>query len=73
MYCLPLDDACQMDRLQYKLVTQAAEEDSIEQRTFSLGTFNGRKYTYTWFGKTPVIIIDEIGKPLSEMPDILGE
>ena len=71
MYCLPLDDICQWDRLQYRLLAEAAEDYSIDSRTFSLGTFGGRTFTYTWFGKQPVILIDVVGQPLSDTPDML--
>jgi hypothetical protein len=72
MYCLPLDDACQLEKFQHTVLRKAAEDFAIDSRTFSLGTFNGRVYTYTWLGKTPVIFIDDAGKPLSDSANMLG-
>jgi hypothetical protein len=72
MHCLPLDDLCQWNKFQYEVVAEAAEEYSLDNRTFTLGTFNGRRYVYTWLDKQPVILIDNAGQ-LSEAPDVLGE
>ncbi len=71
MYCLPIDDLCSIDKAHQKLVIEAAEDQFVNERTFVLGTFNSRVYTYTWFGKQPVILIDRVGAPQSEMPNIL--
>lgn len=72
MICLPLEDLCRLHQAHVKIVVDAVEDYAIDNRTFTLGIFNGRKYTYTWFGKTPVILIDNATQ-LSETPDILGE
>lgn len=71
MYCLPLDDACQWERFQQKLIVEPAENYLIDARSFELGTFNGRIYTYTWLGKQPVIFIDDVGS--TARPTILGD
>lgn len=54
------------------MIEEKARDYFIYEQTFTLGTFNGRRYIYTWFGKQPVIIIDNAGQ-LSKTPDILGE
>lgn len=73
MYCLPLDDVCQWDRVQHKLIVESAENYLIDARSFELGTFNGRVYTYVWDRKKPVIYIDDVGAPTSARPDVLGD
>ena len=72
MYCLPVDDLCHLDHGFQAETRQAEREFFIYEQTFTLGTFNGRRYVYTWFDKTHVILIDNAGQ-LSETPDILGD
>lgn len=71
MDCLPLDAECEWAQFQHEVIAEAAEKYFLEKRRFSLGTFNGREFIYTWFGKTPVIIIYAINEPPSETPDVL--
>ncbi len=73
MYCLPLDDGCQWDRFQHKLIAEPAEHYLVNQLSFEIGTFNGRIYTYVWDRKKPVIFIDDVGAPSSARPDVLGD
>lgn len=73
MYCLPLDDSCQLARLEQKLIVAPAEDFLVDARTFDLGTFNGRTYTYTWIGSKPAIFINKVGALPSAIPDILGD
>lgn len=63
MYCLPLDDVCQWENFQQKVVVEAAEANLINQQTFSLGTFNGRSFIFlTTPGTKPMIVIIEDDK-----------
>jgi hypothetical protein len=59
MYCLPLDDACQWEKLQYELVARPAENQKINALSFELGTFNGRIFTYVWNSERPIIFIED--------------
>lgn len=70
MYCLPLDDVCQWERFQHKLVAEPAENYLIDSRSFELGRINGCIYTYVWDAKHPVIFVDDVNDP-SDRPKIL--
>jgi hypothetical protein len=79
MYCLPLDDACQMGRFQHDVVVEAVETAFKNERFFLLGAFNGRRYYYALFdtgsGIKPVIMITEDDKSDSynaAYADVLG-
>jgi hypothetical protein len=71
MYCLPVDDLCHIDQDFQVKVADIAQDEFLRVNEFSLGTFNGREFVYTWFGKTPVIIIYVEGRPISDEQDVL--
>jgi hypothetical protein len=73
MYCLPLDDACQWERVQYELIARPAKDYLINTFSFELGTFNGRIYTYVWDAKQPVIFIDEVDAPNARPTVLRGD
>jgi hypothetical protein len=73
MYCLPVNDLCHLQNAFDAKTAEVAQDRYIETNSFSLGTFNGRMFTYTWFNKVPVIVIDVVGVPVSSTPDVLGE
>lgn len=69
MDCLPLDDLCRIEKDLSTMVVQAVLHDS-ERRTITMD-FNGRTFTFTWFGKDPVILTDVVGEPFTEGPIFL--
>jgi hypothetical protein len=71
MYCLPIDDLCHIDQDYKAKVAEVAQHEFLRVNRFSLGTFNGREFIYTWFDKTPVIFIYAEDRPLSETTDVL--
>lgn len=71
MDCLPLDDACIWQRIEYELLVKPGEDYYIDTHSIDLGTFNGRTYTYTWFGKQPVIFIEQVDAPANARPEVL--
>jgi hypothetical protein len=71
MYCLPIDDLCHIDQDYKAKVAEIAQQEFRRVNRFVLGTFNGREFVYTWFGKTPVIIIYVVGRPISDEQDML--
>lgn len=76
MFCLPLDNVCQMDKFQHEVIAEAAETAFANRHTFSLGTFNGRRFVYTLFDGKPVIVIIEENKSFeynATYSDILGD
>jgi hypothetical protein len=63
MYCLPIDDVCQMEQFRQKVVAEAAEDNLLNRQNFSLGTFNGCSFFYTRLPNAkPVIVIIELDK-----------
>jgi len=73
MYCLPLDNVCQWDQFQHKLIAAPAEDYKVNMLSFELGTFNGLVYTYVWDDKHPVIFVDEVDAPPRTRPKVIGE
>jgi hypothetical protein len=72
MHCLPIDDLCHLERDHKVMIEEKARDNYVYENAFELGTFNGRRYVYTWLDNQPVILIDNEGQLYKE-PDIMGE
>jgi hypothetical protein len=63
MYCLPLDDVCQMEQFRYEVIAEAGEKTILNNQDFFLGEFNGRTFFYSTSPTLkPMIIIIEQNK-----------
>lgn len=69
MDCLPLNDLCNIEKAYTEKMVQVALQDS-DNRTIKMDV-NGRTFTFTWFGKQPVILTDVVGEPFTEGPIFL--
>lgn len=74
--CGTADDVCLIQNQIAAEVSQPAEDMRVNAESFELGNFNGRRYTYTWFGGMPTIVIEDIDKTyfpddalVSDVPD----
>lgn len=74
--CGPANDACLIQNQIAAEIAPAADELFVNASSFDLGEFNGRKYTYTWIGGMPSIVIESIDKTyfpddalVSDVPD----
>lgn len=67
MYCMPFDDACNLQE-QYvndvaQISQQVADEWFDNSVGIDIGEFNGRKYSMITMDGKPVIVISETERP----------
>lgn len=74
--CGTADDVCLVKNQIEAEVRPATDEMKLNAMSFDLGEFNGRVYTYTWFGGMPTITIEDVDKTafpadalVSDVPD----
>jgi hypothetical protein len=57
MYCLPVNDLCHLEEAYQAKMEFVVRQSKFDSHSVSLGTFNGRAYSYNWYGETPFIMI----------------
>jgi len=60
MYCLPIDDLCHLEQAYQAKTELVVRQSRYDSHSVSLGTFNGRAYSYNWYRGTPFILIFDL-------------
>ena len=71
MYCLPIQDLCNLEEAYQAKMELVVQQSKFDSHSVSLGEFNGRAYSYNWYGKTPYILIYDIDGKSQFPSDIL--
>ena len=60
MNCLPIDTLCDVQMYMEMAYESSQADEFVNSNSFSIGVFNGRKYTYTWIFGYPSILVESV-------------